>query len=71
MEMGKEGPSTHRRVVRLQLSEHGHTGRRLRWHLLHTRVKTTARAEDFSDRSVRFSGKSFFFYLGACLLDLF
>lgn len=71
VEVGREGPSAHRRAVGLWLSAHGHTGRRLKWHLLHTVSKTSARATGFSHELVRSYVKSFFFHLGTHLLGLF
>lgn len=65
-----EGPGTRGRAAGLQLSAHGRAGRRLKWHLLHTGVKTSARATGFSHEVVRSCIKSFFFHLGAHLLGL-
>lgn len=71
MEVGREGPNARGRAAGLQLPAHGHTGRKLKQHLLHTRAKTSARATGFSHKLARSCIKSFFFHLGALLLHLF
>lgn len=71
MEVGKEDPSACGKAAGLHLSAHGYTGRKLKWHRLHTGAKTSARATGFSHELVRSCIKSFFFHLGLHLFGLF